>query len=66
MTVRLKQIVPIYTESISETIKKRMVNCIRNGEDLSKYLVLEKDPNQKRYEQEERVSNPLILNCCIK
>ncbi|GAB6554260.1 ParB N-terminal domain-containing protein [Bacillus mobilis] len=49
MTVRLKQIVPIYTESISETIKKRMVHCLRNGEDLSKYLVLEKDPNQKRY-----------------
>ena len=49
MTVRLKQIVPIYTESISETVKKRMVRCIRNGENLSKYLVLEKDPNHKRY-----------------
>lgn len=49
MTVRLKQIVPIYVENVSEALKNRMVNCIQNGESLSQHLVLEQDPDKKRY-----------------
>ncbi|WP_044784545.1 ParB/RepB/Spo0J family partition protein [Bacillus thuringiensis] len=47
MNVHIKQIVPIYTETTSEAFKSRMVNCIRNGESLSQYLVLEQDPDKK-------------------
>ena len=47
MTVRVKQIVPIYTENVSEVVKNRMVKCLQNGESLSQYLVLEQDPDKK-------------------
>ncbi|HHT7084727.1 ParB/RepB/Spo0J family partition protein [Bacillus anthracis] len=47
--VNIKEIVPIYVESVPKTVKGRMMNCIKNGEGVSILPKVEKSLDGKKY-----------------
>ncbi|MES5887548.1 MULTISPECIES: hypothetical protein [Bacillus cereus group] len=48
-SINIKGIVPIYVESVSETVKSRMINCIKNGEGVSILPKVEQSPDGNKY-----------------